>query len=125
MKGDAAGWALLILGGLWLALTGACTFNVAQDDSYGFWVIGVYVVMIGLIPFFLGLRRVAGGRTSGLALMAVAAVWLAIVAFMYFRHGLKVQLLIEEGVFAFGPPLAFLFWGWRMSRTPTPRKDPS
>lgn len=125
MKRDTTGWALLILGGLWLALTGACTISGAQDDPYGFWVIGLYVVMIGLIPFFLGLRRVAGGRTAGLALMAVAAIWLAVAAFMTFRHGFKPQLLMEEGVFVFGPPLAFLFWGWRMSRTPTPRKDPS
>jgi hypothetical protein len=94
---------------------GACTFNVSQNDPYGFWVIGVYVVMIGLIPFFLGLRRLAGDLTAGRVLMAVAAVWLAVAAFMTFRHGIRPTLLMEEGAFVFGPPIGFLFWGWRMS----------
>jgi hypothetical protein len=125
VKGRFNGWLWLVVGLLWLSLTGACTFNVYRSDqTYGFWWFGLYIVMAGLIPFFVGLRRVAGPRTAGAVLGLVATIWLVVTLVVVVQSaitsrtpsdlGQAIQLLIAACIILLGPPVAFLLWARSM-----------
>jgi hypothetical protein len=65
-------------GGLWLALTGACTWGIAKDGENlsGLWHIGLWFMSAGVLPLVIGLRSFLPRRMLGSGLSAVAAVWL-------------------------------------------------
>lgn len=58
-KGDS-GQVWLVIGALWIGLTGLCTINVSRGDSLGYqmaMVFGGPIVAIGLIPLIVGLVK--------------------------------------------------------------------
>lgn len=51
-------WIWLTAGILYVGLTGLCTLNVYMSpENYGLWVIGLLIVAPGLLPIWIGWRR--------------------------------------------------------------------
>ena len=116
------GYALLTaVGGLWVALTGACTLNFSQAGEFGaLWPIGLWFTSVGVLPLALGLRGFLPPKVLGWALsvagagwLASGAIWLAVTTVA----GLKLRGAGGELFLALIPwvifqaPGAFMLWG--------------
>jgi hypothetical protein len=73
-------WAvgLIIAGGLWLALSGTCTWNYYRSNT-GSWqslaVIGLWIMLWSVLPIGLGLRALLPSRIVDWGLCLIGAVW--------------------------------------------------
>lgn len=120
---SATDWTLLIFGALWLGLVGCCTVNlVVTGEGYSFWIFGVYLTALGLIPFFAGLKRVAGAGIAGGTMTALASLGLVLALWQTVRNvmdtvhrGSTAGQVVASALFSLtlvvGPVLACLLWG--------------
>ncbi len=71
--------AFMMVGALWLGLTGLCTWNVVTSNGEfegpSDWPIGLWCMLWSLLPIGLGLRVFAPPRVINWALALIGAAW--------------------------------------------------
>ena len=96
-------------GALWIALCGACAWNIADTAGpyRGFWPFGLWFTSLGVPLLAIGLRSFMPRRVLGWGLCAIGAAWLGL--------GLKfladfVLDAAKNGVYGAGVAIFLVLW---------------